>query len=299
MGAQLHCACYYRQLTQWNSSFARTASSGSALSAAPMHAATGGSEAQCQCFREDSEPIDTPIAKPDEDREDEETDKRKRGEAMHASSVQADAARHGAVLRWSKLFREELGLRGFPGNVSYIAYLTAYEIYKKLGLDHSSERKRYIDNAVEIQRADRARKSAWTVQQAMIKYRNRPPQYFNPFSVDCLEDTEPGDKDRIWWLMTDDQKATIIRDESSAGYDIRHKAENAWYIKCMRIIDGGKEAIRNNERLNNGKRSVTNYLIQAQSNVRRKLSTEEKHEITRNECGNLDDLDFDIDAESF
>ena len=266
------------------------------------HAATGGDEAQCQCFREDSEPIDTPIAKADEDREDEDTKKRKRGEAMHASSVQADAAR--AVLRWSKLFREELGLRGFPGNVSPYAYLTAYEIYKKLGLDHSSERARYIDNAVEIQRSNRARKSAWTVQQAMIKYRSRPPPCFNPFAVDCPEGTEPGDKDRIWWLMTDEQRATIIRDESSAAYDIqetktRHKAENTWYMKCMRIIDGGKKAIRNNERINNGKRSVTNYLIQAQSNVRRKLSIEEKNEITRNECGNIDDLDFDIDAEFF
>ena len=118
------------------------------------HAATGGSEAQCQCFREDSQQIDTPIDEPDEDRENEETNKRKRGDAMQASSVQADAAR--AVLRWSKLFREELGLRGFPGNVSSIAYLTAYEIYKKLGLDHSSERTRYIDNAIETQRANRA-----------------------------------------------------------------------------------------------------------------------------------------------
>ena len=105
-------------------------------------------------------------------------------------------------------------------------------------------------------------------------------------------------------MLTDAQRSSLIHEEAKAAYDnlksrTRGKAENTWYTKCIRLIEGGKEAIRNNERYNDGNRLVTHYLLQAQSNVRRKLSMEEKSDITRYHCGCINDIDFDIDAESF
>ena len=204
----------------------------------------------------------------------------------------------------AKCWRDELGNKGFPGNMRSIAHLTGFEIYKKLGLHECVQRQHYIDNAVSNQQETSARKLEWTIQQAMIKYRNSTPPFFNPFSVECPIGTEPGDKDRIWWLLTDAQRSSLIREEAKATYDMqksrtRGKAENTWHAKCIRLIEGGKEAIRNNERYNDGNRLVTHYLLQAQSNVRRKLSIEEKHDITRHHCGCINDIDFNIDDESF
>ena len=266
------------------------------------HASTGGSEAQCQCVQDDSHLHSDDTTKETKIRNDEEEFKRKRGKAMQARSAQADAAR--AVRRWAKSWREELGNDGFPNNMRSIAHLTGFEIYKQLGLDQSLERRNYIDNAVLIQQESSARKLEWTIQQAMIKYRHTTPPFFNPFSVDCPVDTDHSDKDRIWWLLTDAQRASLIREESEAAYAhqtsrTRGKAENTWYAKCIRLIEGGKEAIRNNERYNNKKKHITHYLQQAQSNVRRKLTMSEKTDITRFHCGCINDIDFDIDAESF
>ena len=111
-----------------------------------------------------------------------------------------------------------LGL-DFPSCMTKIAPLNPHEIIKLLKLDDCETRIASIDWKVK----EKTKMHEGAVQncatKALVKYEKRGPECFNPLSVqDYAPDlsTDEMNREQIWWLMTKEQRQSLLLDEARA-----------------------------------------------------------------------------------
>ena len=208
-----------------------------------------------------------------------------------------------AVRRWAVKFAE-IGL-DFPSCMANIAHLNPHQVLKRLKLDDCASR----DAAVDWKISGHANMKEGAVKncaaKALVKYKNAVPPCFNPFSVSeyapNLGDTTKMSNPEIWWLMDKGQRMQLLLDEAKALQErkavmIRMGAEGDWYARCLSIVRGGCDAMRNHLRHGMKRRKISHECYE-QTNSMSKAEIDSK---TIKAVGviNLTDLKSDSDHDS-
>ena len=194
-----------------------------------------------------------------------------------------------------------LGL-DFPSCMTKIAHLNPHDIMKQLKLDDCETRTASINWKVKANVKMHEGAVRNCAIKALVKYEKRCPDCFNPFAAaDYAPDlsTEEMDKEQIWWLMTKEQRLSLLLDEARAlqarkAVNLKLKASGDWYQSCISTIRQGSNAIKENMRFSSRKRKVSDYLQTARNHLAPKKSKTEVDTITNNL---LQDVDIDEFAE--
>ena len=100
-----------------------------------------------------------------------------------------------------------------------IAHLNPHDIIKRLKLDDCETRTASIDWKVNANVKMHEGAVHNCAIKALVKYEKRRPECFNPFAAaDYAPDLpiEEMDKGQIWWLMTKEQRLSLLLDEARA-----------------------------------------------------------------------------------
>ena len=274
------------------------------------HAATGGTEAQCQCDLDIDKIPRSNDTIPNEHLVAGSTPARSEKTTSTSPSTPVDVSPQKkaaqAIRNWATNF-SDLGIHTYPSCMKGISHMAPIDMLKALKLDRCCTRQAYIDVRVNEHKAKKVATCAWEARKKLIQCKHQAPLCFNPFAhglatTDVDQDEEGGlSKDEIWTLLTEEQKLSLLVDEAMIKYDhyterVRGKAERDWWEKCMRAVTGGARAFTDIARNTpSKKRLIDEHFARARTNINKKPKAE-VDKITRSLFDDIEMAEWDADV---